>query len=118
MCAYNLNDDEFDRILMEVEEESSYLGDPSETAPSAVWPPTIERQVLVTLAVVEGRYGALQAGWWLVPGTNPRIYNTACKYSPKSFLYSRIVLVLRNYRLFRNYAHMVPASLVSTRERS
>ena len=61
MCTFDNVDKEFDEILREVDKDT-YLNDLGKAAPSAVRPSTTERQVLVTLAVTEGRYGALQIG--------------------------------------------------------
>ena len=51
MCTFNV-DEEFEDILGEIDEET-YLNDPEEAAPCAVQSPTIERQVLVSLAVTK-----------------------------------------------------------------
>ena len=59
MCAFSNVDEEFDRILRGVDEET-YLLDSGEAASSAVRPLIIERQVLATVAVAEWSYGALQ----------------------------------------------------------
>ena len=61
MCAFSNVDEEFDRILRVVDEET-YLLDPGEAASSAVRPSITERQVLATVAVEKVSYGTLQTG--------------------------------------------------------
>ena len=66
--------EDFDRILREVDEDT-YMKDPDEAAPSAVGPPTTERQVLAALASRRGELRGSADRVGLMPGANPRIYN-------------------------------------------
>ena len=56
MCDLVSDKDEFDRILGNIIDDA-LLDDPGETGTSVVGPP--DRQVLVSLAVIEASYGVI-----------------------------------------------------------
>ena len=79
ICADNVME-EFDQILREVDEDM-HLKDQGEAAPSAVGPPTTERQVLAALASCRGKLRGSADRVGLMPGANPCIYNKTREWS-------------------------------------